>query len=334
MKATRQRIGLIVLMGIGLLWLNSALGARPEKVTVTGAEPETAVQGETLAVVVSGSGFDHGSSVRYLVSGTKDDTQITVISVSYNEADDTLTTNIHVEGEAVISDYDIEVRNSSGRRGKGTTLFKVQQAEDTVVTLEMTYEFGTLTNGACTTPECVSTTITATGPVDCTNLYCDFNSTSAVENFGLPSGLRDLLFATEWRRTPLNPDQCFGSSQADPGGGFALVDNTFIFLRRFHDGVTPWSAKVDALGLDVDGEIVRDYAFNFEGCGPAGCGDFASGSMEGEYIGGALKRIGVSGNDKKLKSVPCRCTSSNTPDCPGDVAVPIPPIRITVIETL
>lgn len=200
------------------------------------------------------------------------------------------------------------------------------------VTLDILYEFGSLTGGVCSSPDCIATPVTATGTVECGSHFCDFTSTSVVEFFGLPAGLRDLLFATEWRGTPLDPDQCFGSSSADPGSGVALIDNTFLFLRRFHDGETPWDAKVDAVAFDVDGAVLRDYAFNFRGCGASGCGDFAPGSMVGSYEGGALISIGVSGNDKKLKSTPCRCTRSNTPDCPEDVPAPTPPIRITISE--
>lgn len=112
------------LLVLGLLAMQLALAAPPEKVLVTGASPDSALQGEALDVVVSGSGFGPGSTVRYLVGGTKDDSQINVNSVVYNP-DGTLTTSIQVAAGALVTDYDIEVKSLSGRRGKGTTLFAV-----------------------------------------------------------------------------------------------------------------------------------------------------------------------------------------------------------------
>ena len=125
MSVAQLKSGIIIMLALSLLCFSLAHAAPPVKVTVTAANPNSALQGEALDVVINGSGFDHGSTVKYLVGGTKDDTQINVLAVTYNEADDTLTTTIQVESAAIISDYDIEVRSSGGRRGKGTTLFSV-----------------------------------------------------------------------------------------------------------------------------------------------------------------------------------------------------------------
>ena len=119
----------ILLLAAGLLCLNAALAAPPTKVTVTNADPNSALQGDALDVVISGTGFDVGSKVKFLVTGTKDNTQINVGIVVLNP-DGTLTASIQVLGTASAIDYDIEVRASSGRRGKGTTLFKVSQNGD------------------------------------------------------------------------------------------------------------------------------------------------------------------------------------------------------------
>ncbi|MGD8358241.1 MAG: hypothetical protein PVG42_09320 [Lysobacterales bacterium] len=101
---------------------------KPVKVEVTNADPSEAAQGQELDVVISGSGFDSGSSVSYLVTGTTDDTQVTVESVEYVSPTE-LKTHVTVHGNAAATDYDIEVQNSSGRKGKGTTLFRVKAAE-------------------------------------------------------------------------------------------------------------------------------------------------------------------------------------------------------------
>ncbi len=114
----------ILLLAAGLLCLDAALAAPPVKVKVTAANPNSALQGDALPVVISGSGFDVGSTVKFLVTGTKDGNQISVSNVVLNP-DGTLTASIQVQGTALAIDYDIEVRASSGRRGKGTTLFKV-----------------------------------------------------------------------------------------------------------------------------------------------------------------------------------------------------------------
>ena len=116
----------ITLMTISLLSINIAVAGPPTKVSVTNAYPGSALQGDAVDVVISGSGFDVGSKVKFLVTGTKDDSQISVNPTVDLNPDGTLTARIHVLGNAQVIDYDIEVRTSSGRRGKGVTLFRVR----------------------------------------------------------------------------------------------------------------------------------------------------------------------------------------------------------------
>lgn len=117
----------ITLMAISLLSINIAVAkGPPTKVSVTNAYPGSALQGDAVDVVISGSGFDVGSKVKFLVTGTKDDSQISVDPTVDLNPDGTLTARIHVLGNAQVIDYDIEVRTSSGRRGKGVTLFRVR----------------------------------------------------------------------------------------------------------------------------------------------------------------------------------------------------------------
>lgn len=103
-------------------------GGGPNKVSVTNADPGEAYQGEELEVTVTGSGFDSGSQVSYLVTGTTDSSQVDVLSMEFL-SDTELKTRIKVKDAAIASDYDIEVRTSSGRKGKGTTLLKVLQSQ-------------------------------------------------------------------------------------------------------------------------------------------------------------------------------------------------------------
>jgi hypothetical protein len=198
------------------------------------------------------------------------------------------------------------------------------------VTYDVTYEFGELAGDVCGAPDCVTTSVTATGTLECGNLYCLFHSNSVSDDFLLPPGLRELIFATEWRGTPLDPDLCFGSTDSLPGSAF--IDHTQLELRAYYDDATPWFAQVHAVALDTEGLEYRDYTFNFQGCGIDSCGEFVANSVAGDYLGGELIRIDGKGPDRKFLSVPCRCTMSNTPDCPGDVPLPTPPIRISVTE--
>jgi hypothetical protein len=103
-------------------------GGGGNKVSVTAANPSDAFQGEELDVVVSGSGFDAGSQVSFLVTGTTDASQVEVLSVEYISSTE-LKTRIRPKDAALPSEYDIQVQTSSGRKGKGTTLFRVKVAE-------------------------------------------------------------------------------------------------------------------------------------------------------------------------------------------------------------
>jgi hypothetical protein len=103
-------------------------GGGGSKVSVTAANPSDAFQGEELDVIVSGSGFDAGSQVSYLVTGTTDASQVEVLSVEFISSSE-LKTRIRPKDAALPTEYDIQVQTSSGRKGKGTTLFRVKVAE-------------------------------------------------------------------------------------------------------------------------------------------------------------------------------------------------------------
>ena len=122
-----------ILLGLtgSLLWPGSVFAAKPTKdVDVTAADPGFALQGQDLNVTIIGSGFDRGSTVRFLV-GDEDDAQVEVIGeilfVKENGKPDKLIVPIHVLNAAPLVLYDVEVRTSSGRRGKGTGLFRVYE---------------------------------------------------------------------------------------------------------------------------------------------------------------------------------------------------------------
>jgi len=204
------------------------------------------------------------------------------------------------------------------------------------VTLEITFEFGEF-DGSCTPPDCVNSTITAEGDISCGNAICDFNSThiDRTDPLGLPGRLKDLLDHTEWRGTPLDPDECFGTGGPSYTG---QADVTKVFLRRSADPASGWHAEITADALDTLGLTPRRYGFVFEGTCDLdnGC-DALPPDSQSTFAEGELIRIDGKGPDKKFDgTTPCRCTRSNTPDCPDDVVdefgdpIPAPPISITV----
>jgi hypothetical protein len=114
-------------------WLVAALllalgpvGAASAQVSVTAADPSSALQGTvSLDVTITGDGFDKSAAVRFLVTGTEGTGGITVKKVSVKNAR-RLVATIDVADTASVTGFDVEVTLSSGRKGKGTTLFSVQ----------------------------------------------------------------------------------------------------------------------------------------------------------------------------------------------------------------
>jgi hypothetical protein len=109
-----------------LLLTGANISAAPQiKVVVQSATPSSGEQGTTeLDVVIDGSGFDSSAAVAFLVSGSSTDTgDVVVRSVTYHSSNK-LTARVGLTN-AKLADYDIKVTLSSGRNGKGITLFKV-----------------------------------------------------------------------------------------------------------------------------------------------------------------------------------------------------------------
>ena len=101
-------------------------GAPP--VQVNSADPSSAPQGTlSLDVAVSGSGFDSSATASFLVTGTTNPGGIAVKNVKFIGSKKLIVT-IDVADTASVAQFDIEVRLSGGRKGKGTTLFAVQKA--------------------------------------------------------------------------------------------------------------------------------------------------------------------------------------------------------------
>lgn len=123
MNAWKRTIHLLIpILLLGL----APVGAALAQVKVTAATPAVAYQGTiSLDVVVNGSGFDRSAKVQYFVTGTTNPGGIVVRGVTYRSSTELVTT-IEVAAAAELSSFDIQVTLSSGRKGKGTTLFSVK----------------------------------------------------------------------------------------------------------------------------------------------------------------------------------------------------------------
>lgn len=130
MKNAHLRLIHILIMTMALLATHSALA---QEVLVTSADPAEALQGTLdLEVTIGGSGFDDSAEVEFLVAGTNDPGGITVKKWKVRGPKKIIAT-IDISGTATVADFDIQVRLSGGRGGKGTT-FRVQAKEDGVYT--------------------------------------------------------------------------------------------------------------------------------------------------------------------------------------------------------
>lgn len=100
-----------------------AIAAPP--IQVTAANPASAPQGTiSLDVTIDGSGFDSSAAVSFLVTGTTNPGGITVKKVAVVGSKKLIAT-IEIADTAEVTNFDIAVQQSGGRKGKGTSLFAV-----------------------------------------------------------------------------------------------------------------------------------------------------------------------------------------------------------------
>lgn len=116
----------LITMTAGLLTAATDLAAGPLK--VKSADPNSGVVGETHIVTIKGVGFTNAKKVRFLVNKSNSDTGNVQVTELTEVDDETLTVKVDLDG-ATVADYDIEVQLSGGRKGKGTTLFRVQSKD-------------------------------------------------------------------------------------------------------------------------------------------------------------------------------------------------------------
>lgn len=120
------RITLFTLLLVCLLGQGKVFAQSAEVMAVT--PPEVKRGTSNLDVTISGDGFDEGSQVIFLVSGTTESGGITVNSTQFMGSGK-LDANISIDECAGTGKFDIEVQSAtSGRRGKGNTLMSVLAA--------------------------------------------------------------------------------------------------------------------------------------------------------------------------------------------------------------
>jgi hypothetical protein len=99
--------------------------------TVTLADPSYSKQGDSLAVKITGSGFDNTSRASWERSGVADP-KISVLSTQYVSSTE-LRATIKVAPDAQISFYDVAVTlTSTGKKGIGAERFEVSSAQQIV----------------------------------------------------------------------------------------------------------------------------------------------------------------------------------------------------------
>ena len=122
MKSRRRFSAVLLAMS-----LFAAFATQPAKaqIQVDSATPGAAPQGTiNLDVTITGNGFKKGATAQWFVTGTTNPGGVTVNSIAFKGSTQ-LTANISVASDAVISAFDIVVKNTDGRTGKGTDKFAV-----------------------------------------------------------------------------------------------------------------------------------------------------------------------------------------------------------------
>ena len=120
-----------------LLGITCMATTQAQEVQVDFADPSSAEQGTIdLDVEISGDGFDKSSVVEFFPTGTSDPGGIKVKKVKVRGSKKIIAT-IDVDSEAAVGNFDIEISLSSGRRGRGTTLFSVKKKPTDKLTTEL-----------------------------------------------------------------------------------------------------------------------------------------------------------------------------------------------------
>jgi hypothetical protein len=125
LRATCRPAATLAFLGVTVF---SLANLAPAQISVTSATPNSTTQGTiNLNVTVGGKGFKAGAKAQWFISGTTNPGGVTVNSTAFVNSN-TLTANITVSSTAYVGGFDVVVKNTDGRSGKGTELFAVQSA--------------------------------------------------------------------------------------------------------------------------------------------------------------------------------------------------------------
>jgi hypothetical protein len=227
------------------------------KLRVNSAEPsQTEQETPSLDVLINGEGFDDGTQATFLVSGTEDDTGgVTVHSTTYL-SELQLRANISVDSGATIGQFDIQVRTTRGRRGKGNTLFRVLEKGGSG---NQNLEDGEIISLDCTlTPEHVGDNVFSDG----NDLYVDGSEKVECRTGGVAqpnlSGIRfDTLTKGSYRKAIRGVDLAFSPCAVDHDCG-VLPPSLFALATSMDDmeivelGVRPYPEQGDVQLLPPD----------------------------------------------------------------------------------
>jgi len=151
MSNSRQTLLIsLVLLTLGMSGVPAAVAKGPP-IKVTEAIPAEATQGDpTLPVTLKGGPFDGTATVTFIVSatGVPDPEKMHTKNIVFHTDTGDLEFDLDVAEDANPGDYDIEVELMSGRKGKGTSLFRVQARQNPNQNLVDCSEFAP--NGTCT----------------------------------------------------------------------------------------------------------------------------------------------------------------------------------------
>jgi hypothetical protein len=128
MKLLRTNCCPAVILAFLAVIIGFGVAPASAQISVTSATPNAATQGTiNLNVTVGGKGFKAGAKAQWFISGTTNPGGVTVNSTAFVNSN-TLTANITVSSTAYVGGFDVVVKNTDGRSGKGTELFAVQSA--------------------------------------------------------------------------------------------------------------------------------------------------------------------------------------------------------------
>lgn len=106
--------------------LQAARTTTSTTVSVTAASPANAPQDTTLDVLIDGSGFDSGSQASFERQGVTDPL-VRVNSTRFVKSTQVVA-NVTIAPDAEVTTYDVAVTTSSGKKGIGTEMFAVREA--------------------------------------------------------------------------------------------------------------------------------------------------------------------------------------------------------------